>query len=284
MKILSKALTISQNQQIIPINFNFQPAIVSYGSSGTLETSHKPRIWSLLTQLNVELKTSKYLISSDLTPADISIWCTLYCTIFSTQVQSELSKAFPCVDRWLKDLESLPNIKESLTKFPVDRGLKSISSLHSVSWFPMNSYTGGRVSKSSAQVSNTQSPSKDIKEPESLTKQELEATLKNWKTPVHPSIKTPSYPVLPKKDGRNILITSALPYVNNVPHLGNIIGCVLSADIFARYCRQRDYNTLYISGTDEYGTATEAKALEENMTPQEICDKFFSIHNDIYRW
>lgn len=40
---------------------------------------------------------------------------------------------------------------------------------------------------------------------------------------------------LPKPDGRNILITSALPYVNNVPHLGNIIGCVLSADVFARY-------------------------------------------------
>lgn len=39
-----------------------------------------------------------------------------------------------------------------------------------------------------------------------------------------------------------------------------------------------------ISGTDEYGTATEAKALEEKTTPQEICDKFFSIHNDIYRW
>jgi leucyl-tRNA synthetase len=36
-------------------------------------------------------------------------------------------------------------------------------------------------------------------------------------------------------DKRNILITSSLPYVNNVPHLGNIIGCVLSADVFARY-------------------------------------------------
>lgn len=39
---------------------------------------------------------------------------------------------------------------------------------------------------------------------------------------------------LPKDGEKNILITSALPYVNNVPHLGNIIGCVLSADVFAR--------------------------------------------------
>lgn len=66
---------------------------------------------------------------------------------------------------------------------------------------------------------------------------------------------------LPKVDRRNILITSALPYVNNVPHLGNLIGCVLSADVYARYCRLRGYNTIYICGTDEYGTATEVKAI-----------------------
>ena len=40
---------------------------------------------------------------------------------------------------------------------------------------------------------------------------------------------------VPIEGKRNILITSAIPYVNNVPHLGNIIGCLLSADVFARY-------------------------------------------------
>ncbi|KAF3677233.1 putative methionine--tRNA ligase, partial [Capsicum annuum] len=83
---------------------------------------------------------------------------------------------------------------------------------------------------------------------------------------------------------RNILITSALPYVNNVPHLGNIIGCVLSADVFARYCRIRGYNAIYMCGTDEYGTATETKALEENCTPKQICDKYHAIHKDVYKW
>lgn len=48
---------------------------------------------------------------------------------------------------------------------------------------------------------------------------------------------------------------------------------VLSADVYARYCRLRDYNTIYMCGTDEYGTATETKALEENCTPKQICDK-----------
>ncbi|CAM6087122.1 unnamed protein product [Calypogeia fissa] len=89
---------------------------------------------------------------------------------------------------------------------------------------------------------------------------------------------------VPVPGERNVLVTSALPYVNNVPHLGNIIGCVLSADVYARYCRIRGYNVIYMCGTDEYGTATETKALEEGLTPQEICDKYHAIHKDIYEW
>ncbi len=84
--------------------------------------------------------------------------------------------------------------------------------------------------------------------------------------------------------GKKILITSALPYVNNVPHLGNIIGCVLSADVLARYCRSRGYEVLYICGTDDYGTATEVKALEEGITPKELCDKYYALHKKIYEW
>lgn len=91
-------------------------------------------------------------------------------------------------------------------------------------------------------------------------------------------------PKLPQPGQRNILITSALPYVNNVPHLGNIIGCVLSADCYARYCRSRGYNCIYVCGTDEYGTATETKAMEEGLTCQQICDKYHAIHRDIYQW
>ncbi|MDR0998461.1 MAG: methionine--tRNA ligase [Treponema sp.] len=79
------------------------------------------------------------------------------------------------------------------------------------------------------------------------------------------------------------LITSALPYVNNVPHLGNLIQ-VLSADAFARFCRLRGYETLYICGTDEYGTATETRAAEEGVSPQELCDRYYAIHSEIYRW
>ncbi|GHV80140.1 methionine--tRNA ligase [Spirochaetia bacterium] len=79
------------------------------------------------------------------------------------------------------------------------------------------------------------------------------------------------------------MITSALPYVNNVPHLGNLIQ-VLSADAFARFCRLRGYDTLYICGTDEYGTATENRAAEEGISPRELCDRYYAIHAEIYRW
>ena len=79
------------------------------------------------------------------------------------------------------------------------------------------------------------------------------------------------------------LITSALPYVNNVPHLGNLIQ-VLSADAFARFCRLYGIETLYICGTDEYGTATETKAAEEGLSPKELCDRYHKIHAEIYKW
>ncbi|KAK3694246.1 methionyl-tRNA synthetase-like protein [Podospora appendiculata] len=95
---------------------------------------------------------------------------------------------------------------------------------------------------------------------------------------------TQQQPVLPSPGKENILITSALPYVNNVPHLGNIIGSVLSADVFARFCRARGLTTLYVCGSDEYGTATETKALSEGVDPATLCAKYHKIHKEIYDW
>lgn len=57
-----------------------------------------------------------------------------------------------------------------------------------------------------------------------------------------------------------------------------------SADVYARFCRLRGHNVIYICGTDEYGTATETKAIEAGVTPQQICDKYHAIHKEIYDW
>jgi methionyl-tRNA synthetase len=60
----------------------------------------------------------------------------------------------------------------------------------------------------------------------------------------------------------SILITSALPYINGVKHLGNLVGSMLPADVFARFQRARGRDTLFICATDEHGTPAELAALE----------------------
>jgi len=85
-----------------------------------------------------------------------------------------------------------------------------------------------------------------------------------------------------KKEYR--LITAALPFVNNVPHLGNIVGSHLPADIFYRYCKLSNYECLFIGGTDEHGTTSEVAALKNKITPEELCDFYFKVHKDIYDW
>lgn len=98
------------------------------------------------------------------------------------------------------------------------------------------------------------------------------------------SVPEPGQVALPKDGEQNVLITSALPYCNNVPHLGNIIGSTLSADVYSRYSRTRNRRTLYICGTDEYGTATETRALKEGISPRELCDKYNELHSETYEW
>jgi len=79
------------------------------------------------------------------------------------------------------------------------------------------------------------------------------------------------------------IITSALPFANNIPHLGHLLGSHLPADIFARYSRLVGYETYFVGGTDENGAATEFAAFKEGLTPKQICDKYFEIHNKLYK-
>ena len=79
-----------------------------------------------------------------------------------------------------------------------------------------------------------------------------------------------------------VLITSALPYINGVPHLGHMVGCLLPSDVYARYMRMMGNEVLYICGNDEHGTASEVGALKENMPVQEYCDKYHERHAKTY--
>lgn len=80
------------------------------------------------------------------------------------------------------------------------------------------------------------------------------------------------------------LITAALPYINNVPHLGHIVGSHLPADIFARYCRAKGYETLFVGGTDENGSTSEIAALKIGVPLEEFSDKLYQEHKKIYDW
>ncbi|MEM4331110.1 MAG: methionine--tRNA ligase, partial [Candidatus Pacearchaeota archaeon] len=80
------------------------------------------------------------------------------------------------------------------------------------------------------------------------------------------------------------LITAALPYVNNLPHLGHIVGCHLPADIFSRFCRLKGYKTLFVGGTDENGSTSEIAAEEIGVDINVYCDKLYEEHKKIYDW
>lgn len=79
-----------------------------------------------------------------------------------------------------------------------------------------------------------------------------------------------------------ILITSALPYVNGVPHLGHLVGCLLPSDVYARYMRMMGYEVLYVCGTDEHGTPSEVGAAKEGMDVADYCLKYHNRHKEAY--
>ncbi len=80
---------------------------------------------------------------------------------------------------------------------------------------------------------------------------------------------------------KRILITSALPYVAGVKHLGNLVGSMLPADLFARFCRARGYDTLAICATDEHGAPVELAALEEGIPVAEYCAKWYAVQKEL---
>lgn len=75
-----------------------------------------------------------------------------------------------------------------------------------------------------------------------------------------------------------ILVTSALPYINGVPHLGHMVGCLLPSDVYARYMRMMGNEVLYVVGTDEHGTTSEVGALKAGMDVQAYCDMNHDRH------
>ena len=80
-----------------------------------------------------------------------------------------------------------------------------------------------------------------------------------------------------------ILITSALPYINGIKHLGNLAGSMLPADVYARFQRARGHETLYICATDEHGTPAELAAAAANQDVATYCAEQHVLQHDVGR-
>lgn len=79
-----------------------------------------------------------------------------------------------------------------------------------------------------------------------------------------------------------ILITAALPYINNVPHMGHIVGSHLPADVFYKFHKSMGNDAIFIGGSDEFGTASMITAREVGVSPKTLVDTLSVHHKKIY--
>ncbi|PJE33417.1 Methionine--tRNA ligase [Pseudooceanicola marinus] len=77
------------------------------------------------------------------------------------------------------------------------------------------------------------------------------------------------------------LITSAIPYINGIKHLGNLVGSQLPADLFARYQRGRGHEVLFLCATDEHGTPAELAAAKAGQPVAEYCAEMHDVQAKI---
>ncbi|MDG1879241.1 MAG: methionine--tRNA ligase [Paracoccaceae bacterium] len=78
-----------------------------------------------------------------------------------------------------------------------------------------------------------------------------------------------------------ILITSAIPYINGIKHLGNLVGSQLPADLYARYNRLRGNEVMFICATDEHGTPAELAAAKVNKPIEQFCAEMYKIQKKL---
>jgi methionyl-tRNA synthetase len=78
-----------------------------------------------------------------------------------------------------------------------------------------------------------------------------------------------------------ILITSAIPYINGIKHLGNLVGSQLPADAYARFMRARCNEVMFICATDEHGTPAELAAAKAGQPVAEYCAAMWQVQKDL---
>lgn len=91
---------------------------------------------------------------------------------------------------------------------------------------------------------------------------------------------------------KKVLVTAALPYSNNRPHVGHVAGCYLSADTYVRYLRSKGVDVRFVCGSDDHGVAIMLTAQKEGKSPADVAHYYnakqqeafasLGIHFDVY--
>ena len=79
------------------------------------------------------------------------------------------------------------------------------------------------------------------------------------------------------------LVTSAIPYINGIKHLGNLVGSQLPSDVFARYMRARGHEVMHICATDEHGSPAELAAQKAGKPVAEYCAEMHDVQAELAR-
>ncbi|HVT01900.1 MAG TPA: methionine--tRNA ligase [Thermoanaerobaculia bacterium] len=77
-------------------------------------------------------------------------------------------------------------------------------------------------------------------------------------------------------------ITTAIHYVNDLPHIGHIYENVV-ADVIARYHRMLGDDVFFLTGTDEHGQKIERSAAKEGISPIELADRVVEHHRALWK-
>lgn len=184
-----------------------------------------PVLNALVKKLDDRLSKSPYLAGDKITAADLSVWSLLAPdgTLKGAQQINNLLV-------WYRKIKEMPETQSVLTSVPLKdltfNALTNSNRYGGLYHIPLKlpaslSEAGNLLADGGSSLADT------------ITEEEIKVAVSSFSRHPVTERKEPRT-ILPKAGERNVLITSALPYVNNVPHLGNIIGCVLSADIFAR--------------------------------------------------
>ncbi|XP_046333263.2 methionine--tRNA ligase, cytoplasmic-like [Haliotis rufescens] len=283
-----------ESSQLLPV---VVPLLVSAVGQGKQDKTQEKTLQPLLKYLEAKLKGKKFLVGSRVSSADIIVFGTLFPVLLGNLAKDSV-KECPSIQAWGQTVADLTQVEGALRQVTEGGNVQSLKASLLAQPVPPPAnidtaklYKGmqGHTAEGAQQAAKSAAPVDEFQflQPEkTITAEELATGEKSFLSgaSTSPKPRLRKHPILPCEGEKNIFITSALPYVNNVPHLGNIIGCVLSGDVFSRFCRLRNRNVLYVCGTDEYGTATETKAMEEGLTPQQICDKYNKLHSEIYQW